>query len=241
MRLAVSILAWLAVGHLAAQTPATGALAVQTPAAGTLAVQTPAAGTFLVATPQLRDPRFVQTVVLLLNHGSDGAIGVVVNRPTWVEPEALFGDMDFFRRYRGTVYFGGPVARTSTLFLFRDAGRTDGEAIVDDVHITADLDEMLEQRPAATDQRTLRIHAGHAGWGPGQLEREIAAGDWQVAQADGDQVFTPEPTRLWREVHRVATDMSIIARPGIQYCERCDSYMAFSPPCPTSSICQNWP
>lgn len=183
-------------------------------AAGALG-QTPAGGMFLVATPQLRDPRFAETVVLLLNYGREGAIGVVVNRPTWVDPEALFPGDDFFRRYRGTVYFGGPVARTSTLFLVRDADRVDGEPIVDDVFVTADEDEARETVPARADGRVLRVYAGYAGWGPGQLDREIAAGDWQVIPASGDLIFTPEPASLWREVHRVTADMGIVGLPSI--------------------------
>ena len=202
-------------------------------AAATALAQSPAGGMFLVATPQLRDPRFAETVVLILNHGSEGAIGVVVNRPTWVEPEVLFPDVNYFRRYRGVVYFGGPVARTSALFLIRDGNLAEAEPIVDDVYITADVDEVRENVPARPDERVLRIYAGYAGWGPGQLEREISAGDWQVTPASGDLIFTPEPASLWREVHRVAPDMGIVGLPGnrwraprvasFPYCGRCDS------------------
>lgn len=202
-------------------------------AAASALAQTPAGGMFLVATPQLRDPRFAETVVLVLNHGREGAIGVVVNRPTWVEPEALFPDVDFFRRYRGVVWFGGPVARTSALFLVRDGDVVEGEPIVDDIHITADIDEVRENLPFRTDERTLRVYAGYAGWGPGQLDSEISAGDWQVTPASGDLIFTPEPMSLWREVHRVAPDMGIVGLPGnpwqepfvahFRYCGRCVS------------------
>ncbi len=192
-------------------------------AAADALAQTPAGGQFLVATPQLRDPRFAETVVLVLSHGRDGAIGVVVNRRTWVEPEVLFPDVGLFRRYRGTVYFGGPVARGNTLFLIRDADRMEGEPIIDDVYLTADVEEALELLPARTDERTLRVYAGYAGWGPGQLERELAAGDWQVAPASGDLVFMPEPADLWREVHRVTPDMDIVGLPNLHYCGRCDS------------------
>ena len=212
-RLALSILASLAAAHALAQTPASGM--------------------FLVATPQLRDPRFAETVVLILNHGREGAIGVVVNRPTWVEPEALFPDVDFFRRYRGVVWFGGPVARTSALFLVRNGDFVEGEPIVDDIHITADIDEVRENLPFRTDERMLRVYAGYAGWGPGQLDSEISAGDWQVTPASGDLIFTPEPASLWREVHRVTPDMGIVGLPGsplrelfaaqFRYCGRCDS------------------
>lgn len=200
--------------------------------AGALA-QTPTGGMFLVATPQLRDPRFAETVVLVLNHGREGAIGVVVNRPTWVEPEALFPDVDFFRRYRGVVWYGGPVARTSALFLVRDGDVVESEPIIDDIHITADIDEVRENLPYRTDERRLRVYAGYAGWGPGQLDSEISAGDWQVTPASGDLIFTSEPASLWREVHRVTPDMGIVGLPGspsrqlsaaqFRYCGRCDS------------------
>ena len=212
-RLALSILASLAAAHTLAQTPS--------------------GGMFLVATPQLRDPRFAETVVLVLNHGREGAIGVVVNRPTWVEPEALFPEVDFFRRYRGVVWFGGPVARTSALFLVRDGDVVESDPIVDDIHITADIDEIRENLPYRTDERILRVYAGYAGWGPGQLDSEISAGDWQVTPASGDLIFTPEPASLWREVHRVTPDMGIVGLPGspsrepfaaqFRYCGRCDS------------------
>lgn len=195
-------------------------------AAANALAQTSAGGMFIVATPQLRDPRFAETVVLVLSHGREGAIGVVVNRPTWVEPEVLFPDVGFFRRYRGAVYFGGPVARTSALFLVRDGGLVDGEPIVDDIHVTADVDEVLENLPTGTDQRTLRVYAGYTGWGPGQLDSEISAGDWQVTPASGDLIFTPEPTSLWHEIHRVAPDMGVVALPGIHYCGRCVSRTA---------------
>ncbi len=182
-----------------------------------------AGGQFLVASAQLRDPRFAETVVLVLSHGREGAIGVVVNRPTWVEPEALFPEEALFRRYRGAVYYGGPVARTSALFLVRDRDRPEGEPIIDDIHVTTDIDEVRGHLRARTDERTLRVYAGYAGWGPGQLDREISTGDWQLAPASGDLVFTAEPASLWRQVHRVAPDLGVVAVPAIHYCGRCDS------------------
>ena len=188
--------------------------------------QAPAGGMFLVATAEQRDPRFAESVILLLSYGRAGATGIIVNRPTWVEPEALFPDDAFFRRYRGTVYFGGPVARTSTLFLVRDGPMADVEPVVDDIYITADVEEVYAILPRASDERTVRVYAGYSGWGPEQLDREIAAGAWQVAPASGDQVFTREPVQLWREVHRVAAEISLVGLPAIPYCGRCVSRMA---------------
>ena len=188
--------------------------------------QTPASGMFLVATAEQRDPRFAQSVILLLGYGREGATGIIINRPTWVEPEALFPDDAFFRRYRGAVYFGGPVARTSTLFLVRDGTSATGESVIDDIHITVDVDELRENLPATADERTVRVYAGYSGWGPDQLDREIAAGAWQVAPASADQVFTREPVQLWREVHRVASEISLVGLPVIRYRGRCASRVA---------------
>ena len=188
--------------------------------------QTPAGGMFLVATAEQRDPRFAESVILLLNYGREGATGIIVNRPTWVEPEALFPDDAFFRRYRGAVYFGGPVARTSAIFLIRDGPMADGEPVVDGIFITADVDELRQNLPATADERTVRVYAGYSGWGPEQLDREIAAGAWQVAPASADRVFTAEPVELWREVHRVASEFSVVGLPEIRYCGRCASRTA---------------
>ena len=190
--------------------------------------QSPNSGMLLVATPQLSDPRFAETVILILNHSREGALGVIVNRPTWVEPEELFPDMGFFRRYRGPVYFGGPVARTSALFLIRDESLGNAEQIVDGVYVTANPDEVSENLRAGVDDRVLRVYAGYAGWGPGQLDGEISTGDWQLAPASADRIFTREPTQLWREVHRVEPDLSIVALPEFHRQGRCASRNALN-------------
>ena len=101
-----------------------------------------------------------------------------------------------------------------------------GESVIDDIHITVDVDELRENLPATADERTVRVYAGYSGWGPDQLDREIAAGAWQVAPASADQVFTREPVQLWREVHRVASEISLVGLPVIRYRGRCASRVA---------------
>ena len=173
--------------------------------------QAPAKGMLLVATPELRDPRFSETVLLLLHYGPEGAIGVAINRPTWVEPTAAFPDMESLGRYRGNLYIGGPVARANVLVLVRDAAIEfpDTEPVVDDVFVSADPEFLDEISPTANSDETLRLYAGHASWEAGQLDREIARGSWQVVPATADLVFAREPLELWRQVLVLESEMSV--------------------------------
>ena len=165
----------------------------------------------LVATPQQPDPRFSETVVLLLDYGPASATGVMINRPTWVKPADVFPDLEFLQRYRDGIHIGGPVAPASILVLFRSPviDLPDGVPVVDDVYVSGDIGELREILSAANGERTARLYAGYAGWGPGQLDQEIAAGSWQVVPATGDQVFTREPLELWQQVYRWQSEMSV--------------------------------
>jgi len=179
--------------------------------------QSPATGALLVATDELRDPRFSETVILLLHYGPDGALGVAVNRPTWVEAADAFSDMPFLDEYTGNVYMGGPLAPANLVTLMRisDIGDNELEPIVDDIYVSADpvlLAELLDTAgtagTAGTEQ-TLRVYAGHAGWEAGQLDREIAAGSWQVLPASAEFVFTNEPLELWVELRAPQSELMV--------------------------------
>lgn len=173
--------------------------------------QAPAKGMLLVATPEMRDPRFSETVVLLLHYESEGALGVAVNRPTWVDPAAAFPDMDFLENYRGSIFVGGPVARANVLVLVRDPELDvpDTEPIVDGVYLSADPEFLRGIAVTAETDEELRLYAGHASWEAGQLDREIAAGRWQIVPATADLVFAQEPLELWRRVLALGSEMSV--------------------------------
>jgi len=173
--------------------------------------QAPDKGMLLVATPELRDPRFSETVVLLLHYGSEGALGVAINRPTWVDPLAAFPDMEFLESYRGSVYIGGPVARANVLVLVSDPeiDAPETEPVFDGVYVSADPEFLRGIVATANTDQSLRLYAGHASWEAGQLDREIAAGHWQVVPADTDLVFAREPLELWRQVLTLGSEMSV--------------------------------
>lgn len=163
------------------------------------------AGVLLVANPQLPDPNFDRTVVLILAHGADGAIGVVINRPGSLNAAERFAAWRDVLTAEDPVYVGGPVNRTSVIALGR---RTDGVAehppdaapgrVLPGVGVV-DLDEPEKELRTL---RALRLYAGYAGWAPGQLEAEIEAGGWWVVRALADDVWAPRPDLLWRNVLR---------------------------------------
>jgi putative transcriptional regulator len=160
--------------------------------------QRPAKGKLLVATELVRGDLFAQTVVLLLHYDENGAMGIVVNRPTEVEPEELLADVDAISAYSGTLYWGGPVQMNSLRALLRtDTPPRGAEAIVDSVHLVR-IDDTLKDKPA--DLASLRLFIGYAGWSAGQLDHEMARGSWHVVPASDETVFAENPRALWKRL-----------------------------------------
>ncbi|MDX1561967.1 MAG: YqgE/AlgH family protein [Gammaproteobacteria bacterium] len=163
--------------------------------------QAPATGRLLVASGTIDDPSFSETVVLLLHHGEDGSLGVFLNRPTWVDPSEAFADAEPLAGYDGTLYFGGPIGPTQLLMLIDVDGNAPDALtpIIGSVFISTDIG-MLEDLEASSSTRQLRLYAGHAAWGPGQLENEVEAGNWRVVRARPELVFPSDPERLWNSL-----------------------------------------
>ncbi len=148
-------------------------------------------GRLLVASPLLRDPNFLRTVVLVIEHNVDGALGVVLNRPselplvgtiaTWTDAFAL----------PPLVFRGGPVD-LGALLLVGVATGGEGFRVVD---VAGDPE-------AGIEPGSLRLFAGYAGWGPDQLEGELAEDAWLVLEAEPGDLTSPEPERLWDDVLR---------------------------------------
>lgn len=157
-------------------------------------------GRLLVATPPLQDDNFDRTVVLLLEHSPEGALGVVLNRPHddgVPEPLAAWAPLV---SQPPVLFAGGPVEPEAVIGLARsEAAPSDHWSPVLGTIGTVDLSaDPLDVPPL----EALRIFNGYAGWGPEQLEGELAAGAWIVADADRDDAFSDHPTELWRTVLR---------------------------------------
>jgi len=159
-------------------------------------------GRLLVATPDLDDPNFFRTVVLVLEHNLEGALGVVLNRPTGTSVDEALPAWAGLVGDPGVVFFGGPVQPEGAIGLVRCADPPPGEgsgfaALFDDLG-TADL-----QRDPSSIVPTIagaRVFAGHAGWGPGQLDGEVAANGWFVVDRLEGDPWSVEPDALWRLV-----------------------------------------
>lgn len=160
------------------------------------------AGRLLVATPPLVDPNFDRTVVYMIEHNDQGAIGVVVNRPT--EEDSISGLERWLDRVTppAVVFSGGPVELDALigLALGNGADEQGGWAVTRNGIGTVDLERSpydLEPLPSH-----LRLFRGYSGWGPWQLDGELEAGAWIVLDALPTDPFTEHPDDLWRSVLR---------------------------------------
>jgi len=159
-------------------------------------------GSLLVAAPTLLDPNFADTVVLLLDVSDDGALGIVVNRPASMPLGAVLPVWADLVSPPGTLFSGGPVETEGALAvcLRRSEGRRPG--LRDVAHGLALLDLDASPEDVGQDLAALRVFAGYAGWGAGQLQDEVARDDWYVVPGTPTDVFRPDPTGLRREVLR---------------------------------------
>ena len=162
------------------------------------------AGQLLVASPVLEDPNFARTVVLLLEHTEDGALGLVLNRPSATSVANALPQWLSHTAEPAQVFVGGPVEPQAAICLAEsDTGAApEGWQVLDAVAPTIGVLD-LGTDPSAVDGRLLlRIFAGYAGWSAAQLETEISMGGWYVVGARPSDVLTPEPRDLWRDVLR---------------------------------------
>ncbi len=169
------------------------------------------AGQLLLASPTLLDPNFARTVVLVGVHNEDGAMGVVLNRPSKATVEEAVPQLQDAVGGGEHVYVGGPVQPTSVVLLaeFADPDPA-GLIVLGRIGFPA-ADAGLEDLPEAMARG--RVFAGYAGWGEGQLDAELADGDWIAHVATPEDVFTDEPGELWsRVLTRKGGSYALLAR-----------------------------
>lgn len=181
------------------------------------------APTLLLAMPQLRDKNFARSVVLLCEHGNQGAVGFVVNRPTEMRAsEAVALDPPLRVDSGMMLWNGGPVEpERGFLLLGAHPGVADSERITDGFHLTASIEVLRRFLEIQSDELPglrARLLLGYAGWGPGQLDAELAASAWLAAPPDPDLVFESPPEEMWeRAIRGLGVDpMALTLAPGIQ-------------------------
>jgi putative transcriptional regulator len=173
----------------------------------------PLVGRLLVATPSLRSPTFDRTVILLLDHGAEGALGVVLNRPMEVEVAAVLPDWQPHVTAPPMLFLGGPVQPDSALGLASVPGdelEPPGVRRISGSLGLVDLDAAPEDVVGRVSG--LRIFAGYAGWAAGQLEAEVVEGSWYVVDGEARDPFVTDPQHLWRDVlRRQRGDLAYVA------------------------------
>jgi putative transcriptional regulator len=165
---------------------------------------------FLVASHDLKDPNFRETVVLVTQPQQGGPWGVIINRPLSQRLSEIFADQETLKGRKEVVFFGGPVEREGLVFIVRSAVPPPRSVpLLRDVYFTGDVEWIEAQFKRPDPTRDMRVYAGHAGWAPGQLQREIERGGWHVYPADAETVFDTEPSRIWPELIERATNKPV--------------------------------
>ncbi len=156
---------------------------------------------FLIAKQDMRDSRFRETVVLVTQPREGGPWGVIVNKPLEMRLSEIFSDQEVMKKRKDVLFFGGPVMPEVLVFLVRATKPPPRSVpVLKDVYFTGNVDWIDEQLKRPDPTRGLRVYAGYASWGEGQLQIELERGDWLVVPADAATVFDKDPTLIWPEL-----------------------------------------
>ncbi len=171
------------------------------PASGPAAQGSSLTGQLLIAAPQIHDWRFSETVILIVRHDADGALGIVINKPIGNPPmaellDSIGQDSDGIS---GNVrlFYGGPVHPEIGFILHSTDYHAAGSVVIDGRLAMTNSAEILRDIGLGHGPAKHLVAFGHAGWGPGQLDDELARGVWFTAPADPALVFDADRDRLW--------------------------------------------
>jgi putative transcriptional regulator len=159
-------------------------------------------GKLLAAGPGLIDPNFVRTVVLVCDHGPDGALGVILNRPTGAAASLFLPEWSGYLTTPAVVFEGGPVQRETAVALAGLEPWPGDADVLPVAHGVGLIDLSPGPEALAGALVDLRVFSGYAGWGMDQLESEVAGGDWFVLESERPDLFPPDAAELWRRVLR---------------------------------------
>ena len=172
-------------------------------------------GQLLIAGPQLEDPNFQRAVVLVGEHNEDGALGVVLNRPSDATVGEAVPDLEELTGDEDLVHLGGPVQPSAVLVLAEYLMPSEAPQLVtaDVGFLALEDEEEPDGVPEHAPLRRARVFAGYAGWGPGQLETELDRDDWIIVDTEADDVFDEDAPSLWRRVlERQGGQLALVAR-----------------------------
>lgn len=173
----------------------------------------PAEGVLLVAHPSMDDPNFRRTVVLIVEHGLQGTVGFILNRPSDIPLSQVLPDLAAMKETGYPLFIGGPVSPNRMTMVARlTEPHPDMRRIFDGIYVGGSLEllERLATQPKPTE--AFRVFAGTAGWAPGQLTFELRQGAWATLPPDATAIFDHDPDTLWIESLRRLQTPRIISR-----------------------------
>ncbi len=157
-------------------------------------------GVLLVASPSLDDPNFHKAVVLIVEHGPNRTLGLILNRSMKVLLSDVLPELTALKGTTHRVFSGGPVDRSNLLVLFRlMEPSADARSVFDGVYVGGTLRLLERMITQAKPTETFRAFAGSAGWAPRQLEAELVVGAWGILPADSFSIFDQDPSTLWQD------------------------------------------
>ncbi len=173
---------------------------------------------FLISATHLRDTNFYKSVILLIEHNKDGAMGVIINRPLNLKVHSALEKHFDIPESKQCIYSGGPVEPAALLVMHNEDSLADDVTnILSGANVGTHesiFDRIADSIRNPEDPFRFRLYAGYSGWSKGQLEGEIERGDWYRLPGDASYVFCDDPYEVWEELLRkVHEDIGVITDP----------------------------
>jgi len=170
-------------------------------------------GSLLIAGPSLGDPNFDRTIVFILEHGPQGALGVILNRPSGIRLGESFPAWSDLAGPPAVVFSGGPVESSVAIGLARSTTAVDGIGWLSVGGEIGTVDLSMEPSAISPTLVTMRMYVGYSGWGADQLDQEVAMGAWFVVHPTVDDLFAQFPDQLWGSImNREETRLAMAAQ-----------------------------
>jgi len=171
---------------------------------------------FLIAMPALADPNFARTVTFICEHSNDGAMGLVVNRPTNLKLREILDQLGIAgaspTHAESPIYFGGPVQNNRGFVLHEPLGNWEATMAVTDTLGISTSRDILEALAHDKGPDRYLVTLGYAGWGAGQLERELTDNSWLNVPSASDILFTFPPEQRWKAAAKLAgIDLALLS------------------------------
>lgn len=155
-------------------------------------------GKLLVAPRNAPDPHFAETVILLVQHDDHGSVGLIVNHQTKLPISRVLERWKQAKGSSAPVYMGGPVELDNVLALLRSIHKPEeATQVIGDICLSSSRKVVEQELEAGVGGDRFRLYLGYCGWGPGQLEHELALHVWHILTANGSLVFDSDPGSLW--------------------------------------------